>query len=124
LASINGSSFINNVSNHLGEGLSLSKEGELKKRLSLFDATAINVGAISTFAMLFYYGVGNFAAIRLPKKERKYPTYVPMFGTISCFVFLVFALFLAPQAWVAGLIGLGVGGAYFLLIKWNKRESK
>ena len=28
------------------EGVSLSKEGELKKRLGLFDATAINVGAI------------------------------------------------------------------------------
>jgi hypothetical protein len=34
------------------------------------------VVAICTFAMLFYYGVGNFAAIRLPKEERRYPTYV------------------------------------------------
>ena len=83
-----------------------------------------NVVAISTFAMLFYYGVGNFAAIRLPKEERRYPTYISLLGTISCFVFLIFALFLAPQAWVAGLIGLGVGGAYFLLIKWKKREPK
>ncbi len=28
------------------EGLPLSKEGELKQKLGLFDATAINVGAI------------------------------------------------------------------------------
>ncbi len=83
-----------------------------------------NVVAISTFAMLFYYGVGNFAAIRLPKEERRYPTYVSLLGTISCFVFLIFALFLAPQAWVAGLVGLGVGGAYFLLIRWRKRSQE
>lgn len=80
-----------------------------------------NVVAINTFAMLFYYGEGNITAIRLPKGARVYPKYVSLLGTISCFVFLVFALFLAPQAWVAGLIGLGIGGAYFLLIRWSKK---
>jgi len=83
-----------------------------------------NVVAISTFAMLFYYGVGNIAAIRLPVEERRYPTYVSLFGTISCLIFLIFAIFLAPQAWVAGLIGLGVGGVYFLLIRWKKKEPR
>lgn len=63
--------------------------------------------------------VGNFAAIRFHEKERRYPTDVSLLDAISCFIFLIFALFLAPQAWVAGLIGLGIG-AYFLLIKWKK----
>ncbi|MCX6655644.1 MAG: amino acid permease [Candidatus Bathyarchaeota archaeon] len=103
--------------------VSVIASGAIMTCLALFVDLG-NVVAISTFAMLFYYGVGNIAAIRLPKEERRYPAYVSLFGTISCFVFLIFALFLAPQAWVAGLIGLGAGGAYFLLIRWKRRESK
>jgi APA family basic amino acid/polyamine antiporter len=102
--------------------VSIIASGVIMTALALF-VDLSNVVAISTFAMLFYYGVGNIAAIRLPKEERRYPTYVSLLGTISCFVFLIFALFLAPKAWVAGLIGLGVGGAYFLLVRWNKKKS-
>jgi basic amino acid/polyamine antiporter, APA family len=101
--------------------VSVIASGAIMTGLALFVDLG-NVVAISTFAMLFYYGVGNFAAIRLPKEERRYPAYIPILGTISCFVFLVFALFLAPQAWVAGLAGLGVGGAYFLVITSKKRK--
>ena len=100
--------------------VSVIASGAIMTLLALFVDLG-NVVAVSTFAMLLYYGVGNIAAIRLPREERRYPAYVSLLGTVSCFVFLVFALFLAPQAWFAGLIGLGVGGAYFLLIRWRKR---
>jgi len=103
--------------------VSVLASGAIMTCLALFVDLG-SVVAVSTFAMLFYYGVGNVAAIRLPKEERRYPAYVSLLGTISCFVFLIFALFLAPQAWVAGLVGLGAGGAYFLLIRRKKRESK
>jgi APA family basic amino acid/polyamine antiporter len=97
--------------------------GALMTALALFIDLS-NVIAISTFAMLLYYGVGNVAAMRLPAENRRYPAYIPMLGTVSCLVFLVFALFLSPQAWVAGLVGLGVGAAYFIALKRCKKGKQ
>ena len=67
--------------------------------------------------------VGNIAVAWLPKKERRYPTYISVLGTISCFVFLIFALFLSPQAWVTGLTGLGIGTAYLMLLRWRRKRE-
>jgi basic amino acid/polyamine antiporter, APA family len=97
--------------------------GAIMTGLALFIDLS-NVVAVSTFAMLFYYGVGNLAAMKLPKEERRYPIYVSALGLLSCFVFLIFALFLSPQAWVAGLVGLGVGAAYFLTLKRRKKKKQ
>ncbi len=103
--------------------VSVIASGAIMTLLALFVDLG-NVVAVSTFAMLLYYGVGNVAAIRLPRVERRYPAYVSLLGMVSCFVFLIFALFLAPQAWFIGLIGLGLGGAYFLLIRLRNSKQR
>jgi basic amino acid/polyamine antiporter, APA family len=103
--------------------ISVIGAGAIMTGLALFIDLS-NVVAVSTFAMLFYYGVGNLSAMKLPKEDRRYPIYVSALGLLSCFVFLVFALFLSPQAWVAGLVGLGVGAAYFLALKRRKKRKQ
>ncbi len=96
--------------------------GAIMTALALF-VDLSNVVAIGTFAMLFYYGVGNLAAVKLPKTERKYPAYVSWLGVASCLIFLLFALLLSPQAWAAGLAGLGIGGAYLLALRWRREKT-
>lgn len=96
--------------------------GALMTALALFIDLS-SVVAVSTFAMLFYYGVGNLSATRLPKSDRRYPSYVPILGMITCVAFLVFALFLSPSAWVAGLIALGLGSIYYILIHRKRMRN-
>lgn len=69
------------------------------------------VVAVSTFAMLFYYLIANTAALRLPRKRRKYPTWVPIIGALSCIGLIVF---LSPDSWIIGCIGLLIGGTWFV----------
>ena len=81
-----------------------------------------SVVAVSTFAMLFYYGVGDLAAMRLPRSNRRYPSLVPVLGVVTCVAFIAFAVFLSPTAWVTGLATLGVGILYYLLV--HRRMSR
>ena len=67
------------------------------------------VVAISTFALLFYYGLTNIAAVRLTPRERKYPNVIPVFGVLSCGGLLLVALIQSPFTWVLGVSGLGAG---------------
>jgi APA family basic amino acid/polyamine antiporter len=91
--------------------------------LALF-ANLTNVVAIGTFAMIFYYGVSNVAALKLPKEHRKYPSSFPLLGTISCLIFLIFALSINPQTWITGLVGLGAGAIYYLVLKHIHPRTK
>jgi APA family basic amino acid/polyamine antiporter len=70
------------------------------------------VVAVSTFAMLIYYLIANIAALRLPQKNRQYPSWVPVIGAISCVGLIAF---LTPNSWIIGCIGLLIGGAWFVL---------
>ncbi len=62
--------------------------------------------SFSAFAVLIYYGITNFAALRLPRSERLYPTWVPGAGLLSC---LVLAFFVEPMIWLTGLAVITVG---------------
>lgn len=64
--------------------------------------------AISNFAALIYYSLGNYAALRL--KKPKYPKIVPVVGLASCVVLL---LFLSPDAWIIGIVALCIGLVYY-----------
>ena len=68
------------------------------------------VVAVSTFAMLLYYLIANIAALRLPREHRRYPSWVPGMGAVSCIGLIAF---LSPDSWVIGCIGLLIGGTWF-----------
>ncbi len=88
--------------------------GVLMALLVLFiDLT--KVVTISTFAMLFYYGITNFSALRLKAQKRLYPRFVPALGTATCLALLVFILLVSPQAWDLGVAGLIVGTIYYII---------
>nr|WP_320161007.1 amino acid permease [uncultured Methanoregula sp.] len=68
------------------------------------------VVAVSTFAMLLYYLIANIAALRLPHEYRRYPSWIPAMGALSCIGLIVF---LSLDSWIIGCIGLLIGGAWF-----------
>jgi APA family basic amino acid/polyamine antiporter len=72
-----------------------------------------SVVAISTFALLFYYALANFSALRLKIEERKYPKFIPIIGALTCLALLVFILFVSPQAWIMGTATLLIGALYY-----------
>jgi APA family basic amino acid/polyamine antiporter len=77
-------------------------------------ADLVLVVAVGTFAMLLYYLIANIAALRLPRKHRRYPAWVPATGALSCAGLVVF---LSPVSWIIGGAGLLAGGAWLLWIR-------
>lgn len=71
------------------------------------------VVAVSTFALLFYYGVANICALRLKTDARVYPRIVPALGFSTCFGLLVVLLLTSPRAWLIGIAGLAGGALYY-----------
>jgi len=77
-------------------------------------ADLTQVVVISNFASLLYYSTANMAALRLKGKTRRYPTFVPVVGLLSCLGLLVF---LKIDAWIVGVISLGLGTVYYRTYK-------
>jgi APA family basic amino acid/polyamine antiporter len=71
------------------------------------------VVAVSTFALLFYYGIANVCALRLDPAARRYARAVPALGVASCCLLLVAILFASPRAWLVGTATLAVGSLYY-----------
>jgi APA family basic amino acid/polyamine antiporter len=74
------------------------------------------VVAVSTFALLFYYGVANLCALNLRGPDRRYPRAIPALGAASCVVLLVTILFTSPRAWIIGIATL-LGGTAFYIVR-------
>lgn len=92
---------------------SIGITGALMVLLVLFiDLT--NVVAISTFAMLCYYALANFSALRLKTENSTYPRMVPAIGATTCLAFLIFALFVSFESWIIGALSLLIGAVYFV----------
>ncbi|MFA5221413.1 MAG: APC family permease [Methanoregula sp.] len=72
------------------------------------------VVSVSTFAMLVFYLIANIAALRLPREHRRYPSWIPATGVLSCIGLIAF---LTPVSWVIGCIGLLIGGSWFFFHK-------
>lgn len=66
--------------------------------------------AVSTLAMLVYYGIINLTALKIPRTYQKFPGTVPLIGVLSCCC-LVF--FLKPEAWIIGVIGILSGIVWY-----------
>lgn len=78
--------------------------------LAILFADLMLVVAVSTFAMLVYYLIVDLTALRIPRKSQVYPFIVPLIGVISCGSLIVF---LTPNAWIIGVIGLGCGVIWY-----------
>ncbi|MCX6697351.1 MAG: amino acid permease, partial [Methanoregula sp.] len=77
---------------------------------ALLLADLVLVVAVSTFAMLVYYLIANIAALHLPREHRRYPSWVPVIGALSCIGLIAF---LSPDSWIIGCIGFLIGGTWF-----------
>lgn len=62
--------------------------------------------SFSAFTVLLYYGITNWAALRLPKEARRYPRAIAVAGLVSCFGL---AFFVSWQIWIVGTAVLGAG---------------
>lgn len=62
--------------------------------------------SFSAFTVLIYYGITNFACLRLPKADRLYPRFFAWAGLGGC---LFLAWWVEPQYWIAGLVLIGLG---------------
>jgi APA family basic amino acid/polyamine antiporter len=74
------------------------------------------VVAVSTFALLFYYGVANACALRLETPARVYPRIVPVLGASTCLGLLIALLFTSPRGWLIAIATM-VGGALYYAAK-------
>jgi APA family basic amino acid/polyamine antiporter len=76
--------------------------------------TLRSVAAAASFTILVYYGIANVAALRMPRRARRYSDLVPGLGGVGC---LVLALSLTPRTIATGLVVLLAGVAVrFILL--------
>jgi APA family basic amino acid/polyamine antiporter len=75
--------------------------------------------SLSAFTVLIYYGITNLAAIRLPKRLRLYPAFVPWCGLISC---LGLAACVNLDAMLIGLVIL-IAGVTWHRVAFRRRRS-
>lgn len=66
--------------------------------------------SVSTFAMLVFYLIANLAALRLPERGRRYPSWVPAIGAASC---AGLAVFLSPVSILIGCAGVVTGALWY-----------
>lgn len=90
--------------------------GSVITLLTIF-ANLTGVVAVSTFALLFYYGLTNIGALRLTPQQRKYPSVVPIAGVLTCVGLLLVSLIETPVTWILGVTALGVGLFFYALEK-------
>lgn len=70
----------------------------------VFFSNLSQIVAVSTLASLIYYGIGNFAALKLKTGERQYPQIISLLGIVSCTLFAGIVIFKSPEAWIIGII--------------------
>ncbi|MDD1773751.1 MAG: amino acid permease [Methanomassiliicoccales archaeon] len=76
-----------------------------------------SVVAIGTFALLFYYSIGNIAALKLGPEVRRYPRVISALGLITCVALLAFAVIESPSTLIIGLVVLIAGAVYHVAKK-------
>jgi APA family basic amino acid/polyamine antiporter len=71
------------------------------------------VVTVSTFALLFYYGVANVCAARLTVEARRYPRIVPVAGVATCVGLMSVILVTTPGTWALGTAALAAGSVFY-----------
>ncbi len=82
-----------------------------------------SVIAVSIFAMLFYYASASISALRLKTGKRKYPKIVPILGTATCVLLLIFIVFASVQSWLIGIASLLAGAVYYVTRQRIRKNS-
>lgn len=78
------------------------------------------VVSVSSFSLLFYYSLANISALRLEKKNKKYPDVIPLTGLILCLSIGFSLLISRIYILVMGLTCLALGSLIFgLKSKWR-----
>jgi len=62
--------------------------------------------SFSAFSVLVYYAITNFAALRVPQRDRLYPKWIAWIGLFAC---LFLAFWVEQQVWMIGIGLIGVG---------------
>ena len=75
--------------------------------------------SLSAFTVLIYYGITNLAAIRLPKRLRLYPVFIPWCGLISC---LGLAACVNRHAMITGIVIVVIGLIWHRIV-FRRRRS-
>jgi APA family basic amino acid/polyamine antiporter len=70
------------------------------------------IAAAASFAILIYYGIANWAALRLARPDRLYPSMVPLLGLVVC---ILLAASLERRVIVTGFAVLGTGLAFHFI---------
>jgi len=97
--------------------------GILMALLALFFDLS-SVVAVSTFSMLFYYASTNISTLRLKNENRKYPKTIPILGTATCILLLVFVIFASIQSWLIGIASLLAGVLYYAIKRRIKKSPR
>lgn len=82
--------------------------------------TLRGVAASAAFAILVYYGIANFAALRMPPSARLYSTAVPVTGLAAC---SVLALSLPPATIATGILVLAAGFGGRAILRGRSRPG-
>jgi len=69
--------------------------------------------SFSAFNVLIYYSITNLSALRLSSEERLFPRWLAVCGLISC---LFLAFWVEVSVWVVGLVIIGAGVAWQMVI--------
>ena len=68
--------------------------------------TLRGVASAAAFTILIYYGIANWAALRMPRGAKLFPDLVPLVGMAAC---VLLALSLSPKTVLTGIVVLLVG---------------
>jgi hypothetical protein len=83
----------------------------------------VRVVAVSTFALLFYYGVANLCAARLTVEARRYPRFVPVASATTCAGLMGVILVTTPSTWAIGTAALAAGGIFYAARRRQRRDG-
>lgn len=70
--------------------------------------------SFSAFSVLVYYAITNFAALRVPERDRLYPKWIAWIGLIAC---LFLAFWVDRQIWMIGLGLIGIGLVWQIVLQ-------
>jgi APA family basic amino acid/polyamine antiporter len=76
--------------------------------------------SFSAFTVLIYYALTNWAALKLPARQRLYPRWIAVVGLAAC---LFLAFWVEPQTWLIGLALIAAGLGWHAVAQRQRKKS-